>query len=152
MYPEIPNDNARENELCRTSFKQHWAVAQIDGPMQTIARYDDVAKLLITIGGFLLAVLAGGYSAMVKDLRPYIDLALAKRISMIVLLSMLCFFICAACVCLPQPARMAGKILALKAGEDLDKDIEDWCKDIRGSLINTSSCYAKAWRTDEAKN
>ena len=52
------SDQSNNSEVCLDTFKRHWAEAQIDGPMQTVARYDDVAKLLITIGGFTLAALA----------------------------------------------------------------------------------------------
>lgn len=62
--PETLSTNGAQ--ICLRSLKAHWAEAQIDGPLQTIARYDDVAKLLITIGGFLLAVLAAGYSQMFR--------------------------------------------------------------------------------------
>ena len=125
---------SHENQQCLTSFKIHWAKAQIDGPMQTVARYDDVAKLLITIGGFLLAVLAGGYSAMVKDLRGSINVTQTKTISLIVFVSMLIFFISAAAVCFPQPKRMAMRILELNGDEDLTKCVKVWCDDI-GRII-----------------
>jgi len=67
---ETGNGNVDSNESheCFNSFIKHWAEARIDGPMQAIARYDDVAKLMTTIGGFLQAVLAAGYSLMVKEL------------------------------------------------------------------------------------
>lgn len=32
---------------------QHWAKARIDGPMQVVARFDEAAKQLITVGGLL---------------------------------------------------------------------------------------------------
>ncbi|HYY95265.1 MAG TPA: hypothetical protein VE713_12170, partial [Pyrinomonadaceae bacterium] len=85
-------EDPNENQQCRTSFRKHWAEAQIDGPMQAIARYDDVAKLLITIGGFLLTVLAAGYSTMLKDLRASISVSLTTRISGVIFASMLMFF------------------------------------------------------------
>lgn len=114
---------------CLTSFRQHWAEAQIDGPMQTIARYDELAKLLITIGGFLLAVLAAAYSYMGKGSGAAIA-PRTKAISVVVFIFMFLFFVCTAAVCLPQPMRLAGKILDLKDDEGLKCDIRVWCYDI----------------------
>lgn len=91
MVPENSLDQP-QNQACIRSFKTEWAQAQIDGPMQYISRFDDVAKLLITIGGFVLAVLAGGYSVLLKDLRGQINVAEAKTISISVFAFMLLFF------------------------------------------------------------
>jgi hypothetical protein len=124
---EHPNSTTK---ICLDSFKQHWAQTQLDGPMQTIARYDDVAKLLITIGGFLLAVLAGSYSMMVKDLRPYMNVATARRESAVIFFSMLLFFVATAGVCLFQPKMRASLILGIKTEVELDGQIDDWCKNV----------------------
>jgi hypothetical protein len=121
------------NKVCLNSFKKHWAEAQIDGPMQTIARYDDVAKLLITIGGFLLAVLANGYSAMLRD-RATIDTTRIKATSYWVFGLMLLFFVAAALVCYFQPRMRAFEIMKRRDDEDLTQEITAWCVDLRRVL------------------
>lgn len=78
--------------------------------MHIVARYD-CGKLLITIGGFLLRVMANSYSAMLRD-RTLIDLAQAKSKSQAVFFVMLVFFLSAALVCSWQPKMGAAKILA----------------------------------------
>ena len=101
--------------------------------MQAIARYDDVAKLLITIGGFLLAVLAAGYSTMLKDLRESISVPLTTKISVAIFASMLMFFTCAAAVCFPQPKMLALRILLNEGNEDnedLKTVMKVWCENI----------------------
>lgn len=127
---QVDDTASQLNEVCISSFKQHWAEAQIDGPMQTIARYDDVAKLLITIGGFLLAVLAGGYSVMVRDLRPYMNVAQTTSQSRIIFVAMLVFFISSAAVCFPQPKMRAGEIINLRKDADLQKQMSEWCTNL----------------------
>jgi hypothetical protein len=134
-------DEPLPDRICLNSFKKHWAEAQIDGPMHTIARYDDVAKLLITIGGFLLAVLANGYSAMLRD-RSVIDMARAKRWSGLVFGLMLIFFFSAAAVCFPQPKMRAWEIMELKDDRDLRYHIEDWCNDLRSVIRMKKSLLA----------
>ena len=128
--PEAPN-----NQVCLNSFREHWAKSQIDAPMQAIARYDDVAKLLITIGGFLLAVLAAGYSVMLRDLRPYMNVPHAKNTSEVVFIAMLVFFVCAAAVCFPQPKMRAAEIMTLQGDEDLKEHITDWCKSLSRVIV-----------------
>ena len=122
------------NKVCLNSFKKHWAEAQIDGPMQTIARYDDVAKLLITIGGFLIAVLANGYSAMLRD-RATIDTTRVKATSYWVFGLMLLFFVAAALVCYFQPRMRAFEIMNRRDDEDLTEEIKGWCANLRRVLI-----------------
>jgi hypothetical protein len=124
------NESAEAGEICLNSFKQHWAESQIDGPMQTIARYDDVAKLLITIGGFLLAVLAGGYSVMVRDLRPLMNVPQTTSQSRMIFVAMLVFFISAAAVCFPQPKMRAAEIMKLRKDADLEAIIHKWCTNL----------------------
>jgi hypothetical protein len=123
-----------ENQVCLSSFKAHWAKAQIDGPMQSIARYDDVAKLLITIGGFVLAVLANSYSVMLGDLRGKIDALQARSTSKLVFGGILIFFVSAAAVCIFQPKMRAREILQTGGDEVLKCHIEDWCTNI-GRII-----------------
>jgi hypothetical protein len=135
MEPQNENSEPLNNQICSNSFKHHWAEAQIDGPMQAIARYDDVAKLLITIGGFLLAVLAAGYSVMLRDLRGTMDLVNARNRSKWIFCSMLIFFVSAAAVCFPQPKMRAGEILKAETDEDLKCHINSWCENMFRVLI-----------------
>jgi hypothetical protein len=135
MQPQNENAEPLNNQVCSNSFKHHWAEAQIDGPMQAIAHYDDVAKLLITIGGFLLAVLAASYSVMLKDLRGAIDLVHARNTSKWIFGSMLVFFVSAAAVCFPQPKMRAGEILRAENDEDLKCHINNWCTNIFRVLV-----------------
>lgn len=102
--------------------------------MQTIARYDDVAKLLITIGGFLLAVLANGYSAMLRD-RATIDTTTIKTRSYWVFGLMLLFFVAAALVCYFQPKMRAFEIMKRRDDEDLTQEITGWCTNLQRVLI-----------------
>src|SRR5437773_4925727 len=53
----------------QTSFQQsfeaiveHWAIARIDGPVDTISRYDEAAKQLITLGGLLQGVYVAAFA------------------------------------------------------------------------------------------
>lgn len=133
------NENSKnsETQICFNSFIEHWAKARIDGPMQAIARYDDVAKLLITIGGFLQTVLVAIYSFMVKELyasNTPVNVFWMKTVSVVIFLSLLLFFICAAAVCFPQPSIQAKEILKYKGNEDLTEDIERWCKNINHTI------------------
>ena len=133
MQPEIETNES--HQACLNSFKQHWAESQIDGPMAAIARYDDVAKLLITIGGFLLAVLAGGYSVMVRDLRPYMNVTQTMSQSKMIFVAMLIFFISAAAVCFPQPKMRAREIIKFRKDEDLEPHIDAWCKNVNRVIL-----------------
>ena len=108
----VQDGSVSESQVCLNAFREHWAQAQIDGPMNTIARYDDVAKLLITIGGFLLAVLVQSYSAMLKEPGTRAQM---KTKSQVIFYLILIFFATAAGVCLPQPKRLAWSSLDFNA-------------------------------------
>jgi hypothetical protein len=115
---------------CITAFLEHWGKARIDGPMLAIARYDDAAKLLITIGGLLQAVLAVGYSFMLNYMNPSMNTGLLKGISIGVFISLLISFSFAGAVCWPQPKMLAAKVLLDDNPEHLMQRVDDWCKDI----------------------
>ena len=123
-----------QNEVCLSTFLTHWAKAQIDAPMQIVARYDDVAKLLITIGGFLLGVMANSYSALLRD-RSLIDVVQAKVKSQAVFVAMLIFFLSAALVCFWQPKMQATKILQVRNDKEIEQHIFDWCKSLRRTIL-----------------
>jgi hypothetical protein len=127
--------NAPGPQICLASFKKHWAEAQIDGPAQAIARYDDVAKLLITIGGFVLATMAGGYSAVIKSTPEATNLAYPKRMSPWILFFMFLFFLSAALTCFWQPKIRALKILEAEDDDALKCEIKDWCTNM-GRILN----------------
>ncbi|HEX3143748.1 MAG TPA: hypothetical protein VHQ64_07240, partial [Pyrinomonadaceae bacterium] len=113
-------------DLCLTTFKKHWSEAQIDSPMQTAARYDDVAKLLITIGGFALAALG----AMVREVLPVMT-ATTRTISGVAFGSMLFFFTFAALTCYWSPKMWAEKILECPNDAALEACMKEWCVNIR---------------------
>jgi hypothetical protein len=111
-----------QNQVCLHSFKTHWAEAQIDGPMQMVARFDDVSKLLITIGGFVL----GGLATMLREAH------LTKTgpiIAILLLISL--FFLFAVLVCYYQPAMRAKEILTARNDNDLEGLIGSWCDDLQ---------------------
>lgn len=41
---------------------QHWAKARIDGPLDMIARFDEAAKQLISVGGIIQAAYVAGFA------------------------------------------------------------------------------------------
>jgi len=117
-------------QQCVTSFLEHWGKARIDGPMLAIARYDDVAKLLITIGGLLQAVLAVGYSFMLKDMNPSMNTGRLRTISIVAFVSLLISFGLAVWACWPQPKIWAASVLLDGDPKNLKCYVETWCKDI----------------------
>jgi hypothetical protein len=129
-----------ENHLCLRSFKTHWAEAQIDGPMQAVARYDDLAKLLITIGGFVLALIAGGYSTMLKGSGDAMNKSHAMSTTVMILGSMLAFFLSAAMVCVWQPKPRALQIMDAKDDEALTREIKEWCGNIGRVILWKKIC------------
>jgi hypothetical protein len=120
------SDESNNNEVCLGTFKRHWAEAQIDGPMQTVARYDDVAKLLITIGGFALAVLAG----MLRELPGLMSMPSIRAALGVAFGSMLLFFVFAAMTCYWSPKMWAQEILEGANDEGLQTHMKAWCEDI----------------------
>ena len=60
-----------KNQQCLNSIIEHWAESRIDGPMEALARYDDAAKYMITIGGFLQTALIAVYTALDKQGRLF---------------------------------------------------------------------------------
>lgn len=110
-----------DDQVCLRSFKTHWAEAQIDGPMQMVSRFDDLSKLLITIGGFVLGALA----TMLREPN------FTKSAPIIVVLSLVfLFFLFAVLVCYFQPAMRAKEILKTRDDASLEKFIDEWCEDL----------------------
>jgi len=122
---------------CLKSIVEHWAESRIDGPMQAIARYDDAAKQLITIGGFLQGGLIAVYSVLGRQ--QHLSMS-GWQIAGIVIfeLSLILFLSFAAWACAIQPEMQARRIsyLLKKAVEhcisedDLVGSITEWCEDI----------------------
>lgn len=130
----------KDNQVCLSSFKKHWAETQIDSPMQMIARYDDVSKLLITIGGFVLGALA----TMLREHQAY-----PTPLIIAVLFLILLFFFFAVRVCYFQPAIRAKEILIGIDDNALAGHINAWCDDLqrvinrkRSYLYATVACFA----------
>lgn len=117
------------DHICSNSFKKHWAEAQIDSPMHEVIRYDDVAKLMITIGGFVLATMGATFAEILKE-RGRASLLEIKPWLAVLFGLMLFFFFCSAAVCFPQPKLLARQIIESKDDADLTNQIEDWCDDL----------------------
>ena len=127
-----------QTEVCLRTFKKHWAEAQIDGPSQTVARYDDVAKLLITIGGFVLAVLA----AMLREIPGAMTTSRTRIASAFVFGFMAAFFVCAALTCYRTPGMWAQQILDCPNDQALESYMKDWCHDMK-QVIRTKTRLLK---------
>ncbi len=119
-----------ENQQCLKALYEHWAKARLDWPMQAVARYDDVAKLLITIGGFLQTVLAAVYALMLKEPNAFVNTSQMRTIIVLVFFFLIAFYFSAAMVCVPQPKMQAEKLFNIKRGESLETAIREWCNDI----------------------
>ena len=135
-------DNDR---VCLNSFRKHWAEAQIDGPMQTVARYDDVSKLLITIGGFVLGTMA----TMLRERQDYPMYLVVAVFCLIAL-----FFLFAVLVCYFQPKMIARDILRMADDAALSRHIDAWCDDLhrviakkRTLLHVTMFCFVASFLT-----
>lgn len=132
---------SEKNLQCFNSLIEHWAEARIDGPMQALARYDDAAKHLITIGGFLQGGLIAVYSVLEKQGRLFqsrwqIGVVVAFELSLIGFISL------AALACSLQPEMQAKKISSLLKNAlrqclteaDLTGEVEAWCWDIESKI------------------
>jgi hypothetical protein len=132
-----------EDKVCLNSFRKHWAEAQIDGPMQTVARFDDVSKLLITIGGFVLGTMA----TMLRERQDYPLLLVGGMFCLVAL-----FFVFAVLVCYFQPKMIAKDILRVEDDAGLSRQIDDWCGDLqrviarkRAFLYLTMVCFVASF-------
>ena len=133
------------DQVCLNSFRKHWAEAQIDGPMHTVARYDDVSKLLITIGGFVLGTMA----TMLRERQGY-PMYLVIAIFCLIAL----FFLFAVLVCYFQPKMIAKDILRVADDAGLSRHIDGWCDDLhrviarkRAFLYLTMFCFVASFLT-----
>ena len=133
--PLPPADSKR----CFHTLIEHWAKARIDGPMQAVARYDDAAKQLVTIGGLMQGVLVAAYSLMGRQGgadSPTSSWQLVLVLSF--LTALILFFVCAAGVCWTQPKMESREIyhflLRTLTGCFNEKDIRElvkgWCMEI----------------------
>jgi hypothetical protein len=129
------------NQQCFDSLIEHWAEARIDGPMQALARYDDAAKYLITIGGFLQGGLFAVYSVLDKQGRL---LGNRWQIAFVILFefSLVGFISLAAWACSLQPEMHAKGISNLLtqalrqciSETDLTKEVKSWCVDVENKI------------------
>lgn len=133
--------NVEKNQQCFDSIIEHWAEARIDGPMQALARYDDAAKHMVTIGGFLQGGLIAVYSVLDKQGRLFgnrwqIAFVISFEISLITFISL------AAWACSLQPemhAKGISKLLtqALRqciSEADLTNEVKGWCVDVENKI------------------
>lgn len=128
-----------ENKQCFKALIEHWAKARIDGPMEAVARYDDAAKQLVTIGSLMQGLLVVAYSLMGKQPGSVVQLGGWQPIFIWAFLAFLIlFFTCAAGVCWTQPKMNAVEIdrflintlTGCFSETDLSGMIRSWCKDI----------------------
>jgi hypothetical protein len=131
---------------CYKSLVEHWAKARIDGPVQAVARYDDSAKQLITIGGFLQAGIIAVYSALSS--RPGFFMSQWQIAGVISFELTLLFFIgTAAWVCTLQPELKVEPVSTLLVDlvKSPDKDalvtnaMCQWCEEFTKSVKRKQS-------------
>lgn len=138
--PDAPI-SPEKNEQCFDAFIEHWAKARIDGPMQAIARYDDAAKQLVTVGGLMQALLVAAYSSMSQQpgaASMVVEGQMAALASFFFFL--LLFFVCVVGVCWTQPKMDAYEVSSLLVNavdqcikkKDLVSMVKNWCEDIDG--------------------
>ena len=140
-----------KNQRCLTSIVERWVEARIDGPMQAIARYDDAAKQLITIGGFLQGGLIAVYSALGRQQN-----SLMNKWQIVALLvfegSLIGFLSFAAWSCSLQPEMQAKRIASLLkqtleqcvSEAYLVREVEDWCGDVQNKVEGKKNRMAAA--------
>jgi hypothetical protein len=98
-----------KNQQCLESIIEHWVDARIDAPVQIIAKYDEAAKQLITVGGFLQGGLVVVYSTLLRE--QHIAKSGWQMFGIAVFgLLLLGFLLIAAWVCVQQPAIEARPI------------------------------------------
>jgi len=140
---DLPNNlqTGSENRQCLQSIIEHWVEARIDGPMQAMARYDDAAKLLITIGGFLQAGLVAVYSAIGRREHLFTSRwQIAGVVSFEI--SLIGFLTLAAWACSLQPEMRSKQISNLLMNalrqclseKDLVGEVKSWCEDIESKV------------------
>jgi hypothetical protein len=120
---------------------EHWAKARIDGPMQAVARYDEVSKQMATIGSLLLGLLVTAYTAMGRpaELTSHVSGWRAGLVYSF-LISLFLFFGCTIAVCRWQPKMDAGGVhtFLIRSLTDCFTELElaefvrAWCLDIDG--------------------
>jgi hypothetical protein len=124
-----------------TAIIEHWVKARIDGPTEAIAKSDEAAKQLITVGGFLQGGLIAVYSILEKQQTA--SMSGWQEAGLILFgLSLLGFLSLAAWVCSIQPETKVNPISNLLekalngtiAKCDLQKEVEEWCIEFQTSL------------------
>lgn len=126
-----------KNQQYLESIIEHWVDARIDAPREIIAKYDEAAKQLITIGGFLQGGLVAVYSILLREQHIAKNGWQMFGIAVFGLL-LAGFLFLAAWVCGQQPgieARPISHLLkrALQGclcEDDLTGEVNNWCVDV----------------------
>jgi len=130
-----------KNQQCLNSIIEHWAESRIDGPMEALARYDDAAKYMITIGGFLQTALIAVYTALDKQGLLFHN---KWQIALVVIfeLSLVGFVTLSALACSVQPEMGAKNISSLLiqalkqclSETELVNQVVGWCREIETKI------------------
>jgi hypothetical protein len=127
---ESQPDSSFKSPKCFEAILEHWARARIDTPLLVVARFDDAAKQLITIGGTLQALFIAVFA--LSNAAPRIP---PWGILIIVPL-LLTFIFCAArviCTLPPEMEAMGAYALFKKIGDsgvsevELKAAVDKWC-------------------------
>ena len=111
----------------------HWAKSRLDVPLQVIARFDDAAKQLITIGSILQALYIAAFTfGNLKQLVPLWLLAL-------LFIPLILLIVCAAqAICVVPVKKEAFDTYSLfkshsgLSDEELTSAVDKWCQTIDG--------------------
>jgi hypothetical protein len=122
-----------KSQHCYETILEHWAKARIDTPLQIIARFDEAAKQLITIGGTLQGLLIAVFAF--STLQPRVS---QGAILSIVFLLVAFIFCAARVICTLPPGMEAMGAYKLfrniaepgASDEELTKAIHKWCVDV----------------------
>src|SRR5215213_4520283 len=122
-----------KSQHCFETILEHWAKARIDTPLQILARFDEAAKQLITIGGTLQGLLIAVFAF--TTLQP----RLSREAIFLVVFLLVAFIFCAARVICTLPPRMEAmgayklfRNIAEPGASDaeLTDAIHKWCVDV----------------------
>jgi hypothetical protein len=125
------------------SVIEHWAKVRIEGPVDTISRYDEAAKQLITLGGLLQGIYVAAFAFGDVSQRIALWLLLPMFVPILTLI-----FCAARAVCTIFPQMQAYGVYklfqsGLPRGLDsaaLDKAIEEWCHS-----VDSTARTKRAW-------
>lgn len=147
------------SHTCYSAIVDNWAKARIDGPMKVIERYDDTAKILVTLGGFSPALLAALYGILSpKEATP--GISLSGWVITFLIISLFCFggfFFSVIMACRRQvmmvtkdetpecslPNLIEQAATTGLSANDMKNAVGEWCKEIDG-LIKYKHNYVQA--------